>query len=202
MNERIALNWKVVRLHDKPVQPWRNGLGKTIELLSLPDASHWDLRLSVATIDQPAAFSNFADAHRWLAVLEGGSVDLTVDGLTTTVQPKGDVFSFSGSASVFGSPNSGSTQDLNLMLRGREGCLTMLCSGVTLKLPIMPQPTIVCVYAHDLPAEFLINTNESSATKLSPHTLLWIETDQVASLFCQSGCMWVGYASSIKSSPQ
>ena len=50
-----------VALADVPAQAWRNGGGTMRELLAWPDASDWQLRVSVAEIEADGPFSAFPD---------------------------------------------------------------------------------------------------------------------------------------------
>ncbi|QHG87672.1 HutD family protein [Xanthomonas cucurbitae] len=55
---------------------WRNRLGWTREILRLGDAQRWALRLSIAEIEQDAAFSAFPDVDRELVLLRGNGMRL------------------------------------------------------------------------------------------------------------------------------
>ena len=48
--------------------PWRNGGGRTRELLVWPSAQDWRLRLSLADIEHDGPFSAFPRITRWFAV--------------------------------------------------------------------------------------------------------------------------------------
>lgn len=57
---------------------WRNRLGWTREILRLGDAQRWALRLSIAEIEQDAAFSAFPDVDRELVLLRGNGMRLDI----------------------------------------------------------------------------------------------------------------------------
>ena len=58
--------------------PWRNSGGVTRELLRWPDTDNWLWRISVAEVASDGAFSHFAGVQRWLAILSGTGVRLTM----------------------------------------------------------------------------------------------------------------------------
>ncbi|WP_102157579.1 HutD/Ves family protein [Zhihengliuella halotolerans] len=65
----------VIRTADLPVSPWRNGRGKTREILAADGR-----RLSLALVDQPGEFSSFAGYTRVQTVIEGDLLLLEIDG--------------------------------------------------------------------------------------------------------------------------
>jgi environmental stress-induced protein Ves len=118
-----------VRLADCPFVPWRNGGGRTRELLAWPAASDWLLRVSVAEIEADGPFSAYAGIDRCFAVLDGAGVVLTL--------PQGDVrltagdgaLSFAGEAAPACRLIDGPTRDLNLMVRRSAGAASMRRAG-------------------------------------------------------------------------
>ena len=99
-------------------QPWRNGGGRTRELLSWPSAEGWRLRISVADIEADGPFSAFEGVRRWFAVVEGAGVALAfADG--ERICRRGDApLAFDGAAAPGCRLLDGPTRDLNLMARG------------------------------------------------------------------------------------
>jgi hypothetical protein len=126
---RLPAAPRVVPLADVAWQPWRNGRGRTRELLAWPDARDWRVRLSVAEIDEAAPFSAFEGVERWFAVIEGGGVELCVDGHVHRMLPGTAPLRFCGDASVDGSPIAGTTRDLNLMVQGGAGAMAVAQNG-------------------------------------------------------------------------
>jgi len=126
---RLPAAPRVVSLADVPWQPWRNGRGRTRELLAWPDAQDWRVRLSVAEIAEAAPFSAFEGVERWFAVIDGGGVDLRVDGEVHRLLPSTAPLRFSGGAAVDASPIAGTTRDLNLMVRGGAGAMAVAQNG-------------------------------------------------------------------------
>lgn len=98
---------------------WRNGLGWTREILRMPDdGDAWLLRLSIAEIEQDAAFSCFPGVDRELALLRGNGLRLRFgDGRQVTLEPPHQRIRFSGEEPVFGELLDGPTHDFNVMWR-------------------------------------------------------------------------------------
>ena len=111
-------------------QPWRNGGGLTRELLAWPPGDAWRLRISVASIAADGAFSVFAGVQRWLVVLQGAGVELTIDGAVHPLRLADLPLTFAGDASTHCRLLDGPTQDLNLMLRGLAGQLQIALPGL------------------------------------------------------------------------
>jgi hypothetical protein len=107
-----------VALDDIAPTPWRNGGGRTRELLTWPTAGAWRLRVSVAEIECDGAFSAFPGVQRWFAVLRGAGVRLHLPGGVATVRDGGAPLAFDGRAAPHCELIDGPTQDLNFMLQG------------------------------------------------------------------------------------
>jgi environmental stress-induced protein Ves len=69
---RVAL-WRGA---DFKEMPWKNGGGKTLELFIERAGQDYDLRLSIATIEQPGPFSDFSGYDRIITQLEGAPLQL------------------------------------------------------------------------------------------------------------------------------
>lgn len=95
---------------------WRNGLGWTHEILRLPARGEWQLRLSVAEVDQSSAFSPFPGIEREIVLLEGEGMQLQfADGETVRLAPPHGRLRFDGGRSLIGTPLAGPTRDYNAM---------------------------------------------------------------------------------------
>lgn len=124
---------RVLRFADYPVVPWRNGGGVTREVAAsaVPLASTnrdpagdelpplpaptpaW--RISMATVDAEVSFSNFTGLTRWLGVVDGAGIELTVDGQMSSLRP-GETFGpFAGGAPASARPLGGVALDLGLI---------------------------------------------------------------------------------------
>ncbi|MEO7073091.1 MAG: HutD family protein [Rhodanobacter sp.] len=115
----------IIRQRDCPLQPWRNGLGRTREIAvqTSPAAAGFRWRVSVAEVDGAAPFSIFPGIDRSIVLLEGAGFNMTLDGmrqhaLTSAFSP----FAFAGEARVEVTLVGGPTRDFNLMTRRSEVC--------------------------------------------------------------------------------
>ena len=97
---------------------WKNGLGWTREIARHPDAPDWDWRLSIAEIEQDAAFSSFPGVDRELVLLRGNGVRLRFDdGEDVALLPPHQRHRFAGERALTGELIDGTTHDFNLMWR-------------------------------------------------------------------------------------
>ena len=119
----------LIRLDDVPLQPWRNGVGVTRELLAWPNPDDWRFRISVADIEAAGPFSSFPGVQRWFAVLLGGGVTLTIDGAEHLRRPGDAALLFSGESAATCRLLRGTSRDLNLMLRDTPGAMRPVVDG-------------------------------------------------------------------------
>ncbi len=120
MSDRLRL----LPAHEYRRERWRNGLGWTREIhrQPIPDAAHgddeWLWRLSIAEVEQDAAFSAFPGIDRELVLLRGNGMRLRFDdGETIHLDPPHGRHRFSGERPLRGEPIDGPTHDFNLMWR-------------------------------------------------------------------------------------
>jgi len=117
MND-LALSSRVIPAAGYRRERWRNGLGWTREILRVPEQGDWQLRLSIAEIEQDAAFSAFPGVERELVLLRGEGLRLRfADGHCQTLLPPCQRLRFAGEEEVSGELVDGATQDFNLMWR-------------------------------------------------------------------------------------
>ena len=104
--------------------PWKNGGGSTTEIaISPPDAGFddFDWRISLATIMADGPFSSFPGIDRSLMLVDGDSVQLTLDGTRkVTLSAAQPMLWFPGEAAVEAQVK-GTTTDFNVMTR-RDRC--------------------------------------------------------------------------------
>ncbi|KNZ31207.1 MAG: hypothetical protein AD742_18590 [Methylibium sp. NZG] len=112
-----------------PPQAWRNGGGRTRELLTLPAGTDWKLRVSLADIDADGPFSAFAGVERRFAVVQGAGVRLTFNEGERTLRPGDAPLRFDGAEAPHCTLVNGPTRDLNLMLRGGAGTMRAVQAG-------------------------------------------------------------------------
>ncbi|MDV2452128.1 HutD/Ves family protein [Xanthomonas hortorum] len=107
------LSSRVIPATDYRRERWRNQLGWTREILRLGDADAWSLRLSIAEIEQDAAFSAFPGIDRELVLLHGNGMRLRFgDGASVTgTGSSNNSSSGSGNKGDGGGSNDGSDAD-------------------------------------------------------------------------------------------
>jgi environmental stress-induced protein Ves len=98
--------------------PWKNGGGLTREILKVPvDATAFDWRLSLATIEQPGPFSTFEDYDRTLVLVRGAGVELDFGAYGRAVlRTPGQLAAFDGSWATSCTLLDGPSSDLNLIV--------------------------------------------------------------------------------------
>ena len=148
-------------------QPWRNGGGRTRELLAWPSAAHWSLRISLADIDADAPFSAFADVQRWFAVIDGGGVALTFATGEKRLGPGAAPLCFDGASPPECRLLNGPTRDLNLMSRSGSAMMDAARSGVPWT-HAAPQRGVFCA----APGRW--RCADGRQQLLAPRTLLWL----------------------------
>jgi environmental stress-induced protein Ves len=109
---------KIIRYASLTATPWKNGGGMTYELIRVPPGRgpfRW--RLSVAHIDAPGPFSDFAGYDRTMILLRGAGVRLTFDGGSRQeLRGVGDMAQFDGGCATQCELLQGSCADLNLIV--------------------------------------------------------------------------------------
>jgi hypothetical protein len=109
---------------------WRNGGGRTLEVISEPAGSGLDdfaWRVSFAEVEVSGAFSSFPGVDRVITLVRG-ALSLSVDGTEVALAPFVP-YAFDGDADVSGVA-AGPCVDLNLMTRrgsfvGEVECLSL-----------------------------------------------------------------------------
>lgn len=114
MKARVISNEDLVRV------PWKNGGGTTAEVAAFPKASGFDTfgwRVSMADVASDGPFSVFPGIHRTLIVVEGGGIELDVEGVAYRLDGASPKVSFPGDDITTGRLLSGPIRDLNVMTR-------------------------------------------------------------------------------------
>lgn len=143
------MNWQQVSLGQVTPQPWRNGGGRTRELLAWPWAAEWRVRLSVADVEAAGPFSRFDDIERWFAVLEGDGVVLQVAGEAHRLTSRDDPFRFDGGAQVDCTLLGAPTRDFNLMASPGAARMRRVRGEATVQ---SEGRALLAFYAHGSPA--------------------------------------------------
>lgn len=103
----------------RELRPWKNGGGRTSEVVSFPFGSGMDefwWRISIADVDADGPFSIFPMVERHVVIL-AGTLCLRFDDRDRVMSAGDAPFSFSGSSPVMGNPVGGPVRDLNLMVK-------------------------------------------------------------------------------------
>lgn len=109
---------RVIPANEYRRERWGNGLGWTREIARSPEQGDWNWRLSIAEIDQAAAFSRFPGVERVLVLLEGGGLALRcADRAPVVLEPPHGSHRFDGDEAVVGTPLDGRAVVFNLMWR-------------------------------------------------------------------------------------
>src|SRR5580692_8134078 len=108
----------LLRETDYITVPWKNGGGLTREILKVPaDATAFDWRLSLATIEQPGPFSTFENYDRTLVLVRGAGVELDFGAHGRTVlRAPGQLAAFDGGWATSCTLLDGPSSDLNLIV--------------------------------------------------------------------------------------
>ncbi len=173
-------------------QAWRNGGGRTRELLVWPAQGPWQLRISRADIEVDGPFSSFAGVTRWFTVLRGNGVELSF--------PTGNVALCAGDAALcFDGADApgcrlldGATEDLNLMAIGGQSLMCQAVAGQSWDTPMSMRGLYTTVAGHLRAPQW--------DRQVPSHSLLWddeaaaggwtFEPSQPAA----SGAWWLGFA--------
>lgn len=146
-------------------QPWRNGGGRTRELLAWPSAQDWLCRISRADIDADGPFSAFPGVERWFTVLGGAGVALSLPGGERVLRPGDAPLSFDGADAPGCRLIDGPTLDLNLMSRQGRGSMLAVQTGT----PWTSDAVLRALYT-TVPGQW---QGGGRSIALAAHTLLW-----------------------------
>jgi hypothetical protein len=119
------MSFQAVALKDIGPTPWKNAGGTTRDLLAWPDASNWQLRISIATIERDGPFSDFSGIDRWFAVLQGVGVALQLGAARHELRPGTAPLHFDGALAPMCWLLDGPTSDLNLLVLRDAGASSM-----------------------------------------------------------------------------
>lgn len=165
------MGWALIPLSAVQPIPWRNGGGITRELIAWPDSQNWIWRISVAEVASDGAFSHFEGAQRWLSILAGTGVQLSIGSKEVErleLSERSEPLAFEGSTPVYCNLLQGAVQDLNLMLRyGHTGHMQRVCGRMR---SVLKGAKIVAVYSVNTPAVLQLN---GAQFVLPKSTLAW-----------------------------
>jgi uncharacterized protein len=165
------MSWHQIALQDVTPTPWRNGGGMTHELVVFPVREHWHWRMSIAAIDRPGPFSRFEGVQRWLTVLQGRGVRLSVGGTSRTLTPVSEPLAFDGDAEALCEPLGGATLDFNLMIRQGRGHMQRVSGDIALAVA---SGSAIALWSGNEAARA---TFEGQSIELAPGCLAWRHLD-------------------------
>lgn len=174
--EEGGMSWMRICADDVTPVPWRNGGGKTRELLAWPQVADWKLRISVADIDRDGPFSAFPGVDRWFGVLSGAGVEL----LGSQRRPGDGLLQFAGEDAPDCRLIQGPTRDFNAMHRRGAG-----------RFRVQPAERPVIPHEVDWFGLFTerggLLIHGARAVPVAPHTLAWCEAPAAQSCVFDDG---------------
>lgn len=113
---------RILRSSDYQRMPWKNGGGVTAEIWKQNTADGTMLwRLSIADVASDGPFSGFPGIDRWIMMIEGKGMELTISGLgTQRIERPFEPLAFSGDAQTDCRLLAGPIRDFNLMVDRRQ----------------------------------------------------------------------------------
>jgi environmental stress-induced protein Ves len=150
---------RILRTNDYQRMPWKNGGGTTTEIWKQTAPSGETLwRLSIADVASEGPFSEFPGIDRWIMVIEGAGMQLTIDGLGTKRldRPFEPLF-FPGDAKTDCKLIDGPIRDFNFMIARSFGQGTLQVSRLAagMAAPLAENTAAIHVLAGS--AEIAIN---------------------------------------------
>lgn len=111
--------------------PWKNGGGVTEELFIYPaDATlaegNFEVRLSSATVSRGGPFSTFEGISRYLGLISGQPLELTVEGRHRQLAVGDEPYFFEGEWAVSCDDPSAPQKDINLFIRREQWYVQVL----------------------------------------------------------------------------
>ncbi len=191
---------RVVLVADVAPQPWRNGGGRTRELLRWPaDVSGddaWQVRISIADITADGPFSAFPGVLRWFAAIDGAGVVLGLPDGDRVVRTGDPPLRFDGAAAPACRLIDGPTRDLNLMCRGGLGWMQPVQLGVPWAEPVRLRALLTMAAG--------VWHGDGDPIELPAGALLWQAADDAAvaawrfdpivAASADRGAWWLGHA--------
>jgi uncharacterized protein len=172
----------IVNASEVPHSPWKNGGGLTQELLTWPAKGDWQLRISLATIEESGFFSNFEGVQRTFTIIEG-QLTLTFDKAVYTLNHKDEALTFDGSKSCQCRLISVQAKALNIMSRSPYTTrVARLDTGGNIKLT---DGLSLALFAIENSTVYLGKTE--TVLTMNAKSLFWVENASIDELNIQSG---------------
>lgn len=118
---------KILNSSDYREMPWKNGGGITREIFRYPETGEWDLRISMAQVDQSGPFSQFPGMMRHLVLLTGKGMKLTSGDFEVVMDRALLPLTFSGEFEINAELIDGSNTDFNVFWKKSEYTCTLQC---------------------------------------------------------------------------
>ena len=165
----------LIRAEQLVPQPWRNGFGRTRELLARPTRANWRLRVSLADIDADGPFSSFPGVQRWFAVAQGAGVTLRFLNGEHRALLGDEPLCFDGNAAPLCSLIDGPTRDINLMVREGIGAMRPVQTGKQWNEEFDERGlfTLCAGMLYQEPAGVSGNKPPAPGLRVEANTLLW-----------------------------
>lgn len=165
---------------------WKNGGGLTQTLLTWPSPNDWQLRLSVATITEDGAFSEFSGVTRWFTILDGAGVTLSFNDQTLTAEPGSEPLMFNGNDACHAHLLDQPVSAFNIMVTPTLETTVGRFKDRT--QPIRAAAGLIAVFGLT-PSKSLIGTAQIA---LQPHELFWCVTPKALEISGLDGqSIWV-----------
>ena len=148
---------RILRSSDYQRMPWKNGGGTTTEICKAASpAGEMLWRLSIADVASDGPFSEFPGIDRWIMVVSGKGMELTIEGLGAKRldRPFEPLF-FPGDAKTDCRLIDGSIRDFNFMIARSfgEGTLQVLQLTAGMAAPLGENTAAVYVLAGSVEIE-------------------------------------------------
>jgi len=106
--------------------PWKNGGGETTELFLDPEGlEDFNIRISVAQVNQNGPFSQFENIDRCLLILTGDGVSLEFNDRVVRLDKNSDPLWFKGEENIFSKLMGGNVTDFNVMMKRGYGIVSV-----------------------------------------------------------------------------
>ncbi|HCH25022.1 MAG TPA: hypothetical protein DE179_12080 [Oceanospirillaceae bacterium] len=180
------MNTKIISPNQFITMPWKNGLGKTTELMVQPaderDTNQGFLwRLSIASVIENGGFSDFNGYQRILTLLDGKDITLCYDGLSEDkLRNPLQKACFSGDVSTSATLHQGPIKDFNVIAR-RDACSAKVNNFTHAHEQTLELNADKCfVYAHK--ASIAIQFDGMKRIELSAGHLLMVDNTKASKL--------------------
>jgi uncharacterized protein len=184
----------LIRADQVAYVPWRNGAGRTRELLTWPaGAQPWQLRISLAEVGRDGPFSLYPGIERWFSVIEGAGVRLLLDGREHRLDSRSEPLRFNGALPVSCTLIDGPTTDLNLMHAGGRAAMIAAHNAIAWTSPLPARGLFTRTAG-------LWSAGNAQLLRLPAHCLLWLDeaanvswTFRAETAAAAAPALWLGF---------